>query len=73
MKHFAHFVRPGARRRGLEGPLTGNAVAFESRDGSIIAVVNNPFNEKRRATIRCGELCTTVELAGMSVNTLVWR
>jgi glucosylceramidase len=45
MKHFSHFVDPGAVRLGLCGEWTGNALAFENPDGAVVLVVHNPFDK----------------------------
>ena len=43
MKHFAHFIRPGARLIELAGELSANAVAMKNPDGTVIVVVHNPL------------------------------
>ena len=67
MRHFARYIQPGAVRRGLCGPWTGNAVAFANPTGEQVIVVNNPFAEARTLTL-AGR---TLELPGYSFNTLV--
>ncbi len=44
MKHFAHFIRPGARLRETSGELASNAIVCENPDGQVIAVVHNPLS-----------------------------
>ncbi|HKJ89917.1 MAG TPA: glycoside hydrolase family 30 beta sandwich domain-containing protein, partial [Oceanipulchritudo sp.] len=46
MAHVSRFVRPGARRIGLEGAANGClATAFQNPDQSIAVVVFNPGEE----------------------------
>lgn len=52
-KHYAHFVRLGARRLGLRGPWSARSVAFENPDGSRVLVTGNPLDTP-----------VTVDLAG---------
>ena len=73
MKHFAHFIAPGAARLGLQGPWTGDAVAFENPDGTRVVVIGNPFAEERGLTFVCENMRTAVTLAGCSFNTLVFE
>lgn len=71
MKHFSHFVQPGAKRRGLRGHLAGNAVAFENPDGSTVTVVGNDLPKARRVTIKLNGEDFTAELQPYSFNTFV--
>jgi len=43
MKHFAHFIRAGARLLEISGELASNAVAMKNPDGKLLAVVHNPL------------------------------
>ncbi|MHB9024172.1 MAG: glycoside hydrolase family 30 protein [Armatimonadota bacterium] len=69
MKHFSHFIEPGAVRLGLEGPWTGNAVAFENPDGSAVVVVANPHAEPRDLVLQRGEQTIAARLDEWSFNT----
>jgi glucosylceramidase len=40
MKHFSHFIKPGARRIGLENAAEKD-IAFQNPDGSIILITAN--------------------------------
>ncbi|WP_128658594.1 glycoside hydrolase family 30 protein [Paenibacillus sp. 598K] len=71
MKHFAHAVMPGSRRLGLQGPWTGNAVAFETVDGDHVFVIGNPFSEPRTITVAHGERMYALELPADSFNTVI--
>jgi glucosylceramidase len=70
MKHFAHFIKPGAIRLGTEGRLSGNAVAFRNPDASIVAVINNPFAGEQRVTLAIGGVRVGALLEAQSIATL---
>src|SRR5260370_36763146 len=46
MKHFAHFVAPDSVRLDLQGPWSGNAIAFHAPASSTVVVCANPFSEQ---------------------------
>jgi glucosylceramidase len=71
MKHFSHFVAPGAVRIETMGPWTGNAVAFENPDGSKVVVVANPFKEPRELCLAAGGTTHQFILEPESFNTMV--
>lgn len=66
MKHFARFVRPGAVRMGLAGHFSGTAVCFKNPDGSLVLVVQNPFDREMTFDFE-GERIT---LPADSINTV---
>jgi glucosylceramidase len=72
MKHFAHFVTPGSVRLGVEGRLSGNAVAFERPGGTIVCLAANPFDSERTASVAIGGSCFRCVLAPRSVNTFLF-
>jgi glucosylceramidase len=72
MKHFAHFIEPGAIRLGVKGPLAGNAVAFLNPGWQIVVAVNNPFETPREARIDVNGVRRAFALPAQSVNTLVF-
>ncbi|MEC0182388.1 glycoside hydrolase family 30 protein [Paenibacillus peoriae] len=71
MKHFSHFVLPGARRIGLRGSWAGNAVAFQNTDGQRVLVIANPFHESRALNLSVGETTHLLKLEPESFNTIV--
>ncbi|MFD1957308.1 glycoside hydrolase family 30 beta sandwich domain-containing protein [Paenibacillus thailandensis] len=73
MKHFAHFVVPGAQRIGLRGPWSGKAVAFRNTDGSTAVVVNNPFKNERTVDLSFERNTYRFELEPESFNTIVFQ
>lgn len=50
MRHFSKYVKQGAIMKGLKGDYSGNALAFENQDGSIILELLNPFDEMKEIT-----------------------
>lgn len=66
MKHFARFVRPGAVRIGLKGHFSGTSVCFKNPDGSLVLVVQNPFDREMTFEF-AGEKIT---LKADSINTI---
>ncbi|MEM8782598.1 MAG: glycosyl hydrolase [Planctomycetota bacterium] len=44
MKHLAHFVRPGSRRRGLVGSWCPFALAFDTPQNETVAIIANPYD-----------------------------
>ncbi len=71
MKHYSHFISPGAVRLGLAGQWAGNAVCFSNPDGSMVLVVANPFEEKRELAFAHPGGILSANLPGQSFNTFV--
>lgn len=67
MKHFSHFVNRGAVRLAVRGEMSSNTTAFKNRDGSLVAVVINPF-EFEKTVMLDGKSCV---LKPRSFNTFV--
>lgn len=72
MKHYSHFIAPGAVRMGLAGCLAANAVAFENPDGSRVVVVANPLKNERRCVLGEGSRFSSMSLPPESFNTVVF-
>ena len=51
MKHFSHFVKPGAKVLEVKGRWSPNTVAFENPDGGKVAVIMNPFNSQKTVSM----------------------
>ncbi|MFF5227725.1 glycoside hydrolase family 30 beta sandwich domain-containing protein [Dactylosporangium sp. NPDC000521] len=66
-KHYAHFVRPGARRLELRGPWSARSVAFENPGGGRVVVTGNPLDTA--VTVELGT--DTVTLPPSSVATVL--
>jgi glucosylceramidase len=80
MKHFGHFVRPGAARVGLsvrnevEGApaiTDQNAVAFRNPSGDLVVVVGNPGAAVLPVTLQTGDREARLQIPARSMNTLV--
>lgn len=69
MKHFAHYIQPGAVRLGLTGQCAGNAVCFLNPDGSMPLVIANPFEQPRRLAFNHGQGTLVADLPPRSFNT----
>lgn len=71
MKHFAHFVGKDSRRLGLAGPWTGNALAFENREGRTIVILSNPFSDTRQLRLGISnDSVIVLDLAPQSFHTI---
>lgn len=62
MKHFSHFVRPGAKLCAVSGHFAANTLAFCNTDGSYAVVMLNGLEQEKtiRVQLPCGETCLTV-------------
>lgn len=67
MKHFAHFVKQGAVLLSVTGEMSSNTTAFRNPDGSIAAVIINPFPISKTVTIGGKHLM----LEPRSINTVL--
>jgi len=70
MKHLAHFVKPGARRLGLEGSWSAFALAFVNSDESTIVMVANPYNQVEIMQVELEAQLHRFELPPRSLNTI---
>src|SRR5947207_1780024 len=71
MKHLAHFVAPGSVRVDLQGPWSGNALAFQTPDRSTVVVCANPFSEQVEVVMDVASDRFLLRLDAHSFNTLV--
>ena len=44
MRHYSHYVRPGARLLDTRGHFSSMATAFENPDGSVVVVAQNALD-----------------------------
>ena len=72
MKHFAHYVRPGARRLGIEGMWAALALAFRNKDGSTVVTVSNPYCQTEPMTLTVDAQPHRFDLPPRSINTITW-
>ncbi|HZH58973.1 MAG TPA: glycoside hydrolase family 30 protein [Metabacillus sp.] len=73
MKHFSHFVKPGAFRLETTGPWTGNTTAFQNSDGSKVIVIANPLKDARELILELNGEGKSFLLDAESVNTIVLK
>lgn len=67
MKHFAHFVKRGAKYVSVKGEFASNCAAFENPNGEKILVLANPYKTDKAIEIE-GKAYT---LPAESINTIV--
>jgi len=70
MKHFSHYVLPGAQKLSTIGN-DSNLLAFRNKDNSIVIVLNNDKDVTSLINIKVGNDKFSVPLKGQSFNTLV--
>lgn len=73
MKHFSHFISPGAVRLQTKGHWTGASLAFENPNGEIVLVVSNALDRARSFTFKGAGEKFSFELEPYSINTFVVR
>lgn len=71
MKHYTHFVDPGAVRLETEGHWNSVTTAFENPDGSRILVMQNALDQEEKVTIVDQDIEYTFLLAPNSFHTFV--
>ena len=69
MKHLAHFVKPGARFLGLQGPWSALALAFVNPDESMVVMVANPYGHGEVVQMELGGQLHRFDLLPRSLNT----
>jgi glucosylceramidase len=81
LKHFGHFVRPGAVRIGLSasleagrnGPqfLSQSLAAFRNPSGELVLILRNPNDAVLPVTVEAGERAAMLPLPAHSMNSVV--
>lgn len=69
MKHFSHFVQPGAKFIEVKGHMAANCTAFENPDGSVVIVAASNMNRERRFTVRGDGVTFSACLPPHSIHT----
>lgn len=72
MRHFGQWVQPGAKRIGLSGPMTANALAFINPDGTHVVVAANPHAVQRALVVETSGLMFSAQMAPQSIHTFAW-
>lgn len=70
MKHFSHYIKPGARFLSTEG-VNDNILAFSNPDGSIIVITTNKEKDSKSLKIRVGDKVLKVTVKPQSINTFI--
>jgi len=69
MKHFSHFVKPGAKKIVTKGHWTSNSLVFENPNGDIVAIVGNAMDNDREFTFKHKGITFSTVIKEHSVNT----
>ncbi|WP_090094240.1 glycoside hydrolase family 30 protein [Clostridium uliginosum] len=69
MKHFSHFIKPGAKRIVTKGHWTSNSIVFENPNGEIVVVVGNAMDNDREFTFKYKDVSFSTIIKVHSVNT----
>lgn len=70
LKHFSHYIRPGAKKVKTEGENSG-LLAFQNPDNSLVLIIGNKQEAAAETTIGIGEKRLTVILEPHSFNTFI--
>jgi glucosylceramidase len=74
LAHFSKFVRPGAERVSTAGAVNGvRCLAFQSKDGGMVAEVMNSRKEATSARLNWHGQSVNVDLPALSISTLLWK
>lgn len=71
MRHYSHFVRPGARILETEGRYSSMATAYRNPDGSLVLVVQNALERDMPFTFDDPNHGFTTTLQARSFNTFL--
>jgi glucosylceramidase len=71
VKHFSHFLKPGAKRIHCTSSDYLKPVAFQNPDGSVIFILANREKYTKTLTIDINKKSVDIELKIGSVNTLL--
>ncbi|WP_165024889.1 glycoside hydrolase family 30 protein [Dysgonomonas sp. ZJ279] len=70
MKHFSHYVLPGAKRLALSGDFT-NLIAFRNTDNSIVIIIQNDEDIPKTVNVKIGDKHIAPSLSPQSFNTIL--
>lgn len=71
MKHFSHFIKPGARLLDTKGHWTSNAMVFENPDGQLVITVMNSMHHDRAVSFCHKERSFSAVIGAHSLHTFV--
>lgn len=70
--HFSIFIKPGAKRIGLDTSIEGlSSTAFRNENGGIVLVVLNETEEVKSITIQIEDNYVEIEVDRRAIATLV--
>ena len=72
VKHFSHFIRPGARKLRVTGERRSE-LAFRNPDGSIVLVLHNEADETGSVRMKVGAQVIELSVAGHAFGTVLIR
>jgi glucosylceramidase len=70
LKHFSHYVLPGAQRLKTAGNFD-DILAFRNKNGKIAVVIYNAEQTEATKTVKVGERVFEVKLKPQSINTII--
>ena len=70
LKHFSHYVLPGARMLKTKGKFD-NILSFKNKNGKIVAVLYNAEQTETTKTVKVGGSVFELKLKPQSINTIV--
>jgi glucosylceramidase len=70
LKHFSHYVLPGAQMLQTAGNFD-NILAFRNTNGKIVVVIYNTEQTEAAKTVKVGERVFEVKLEPQSINTII--
>jgi glucosylceramidase len=68
-KHVSHFVKPGDNL--LKSSKGKNHIAYKSKDGSTVILINNPSKVNKTIKIKVGNKTVLAKLKATSINTIL--
>ncbi len=72
--HFSKFIQRGARFiETVRGDRQFNHIAFKNPDGTMVLIVANNSNEKRKFSVQCEGHVFRTELAQQSMASYTWK
>jgi len=70
VKHFSHFIRPGARKLRITGDRSSE-LAFLNPDRGIVLVLHNEGDETKSVRVKIGARMLELEITGHAFGTAV--
>ena len=68
-KHLSHFVKPGDYL--LKSTKGKNHLAYKSKDGNTVVLINNPEQENKTIKLKVGSRIISAKLKANSINTIL--